>query len=86
MPQVTLLDFIQPKKEQTQAVTAVVNERVNEKWCIFYRHCSGEEHPRCVFLSPEEWTLRKDKLTSYCLAGGKECPVLAHVLSQLRQR
>ncbi len=47
--------------------------------CKFFQSTSSGR--RCVFLSPEEWRLRKDKLISYCSNGGGGCPLLARYMA-----
>ncbi len=46
-----------------------------QRKCIFLQ--STRDGERCIFLPPEEWRVRKDKLIQYCNKGGRNCPILA---------
>ena len=47
--------------------------------CIFLQQTRDGE--RCIFLPPEEWRIRREKLLSYCTRGGRNCPILAQYYS-----
>ncbi|RLE56641.1 MAG: hypothetical protein DRJ40_05180 [Thermoprotei archaeon] len=54
---------------------------VENSSCPYY--CETRDGRRCIFLSPEEWRIRHEKLLNYCRNGGKGCCILARVLPLL---
>jgi len=75
----SILEFIGAEVKKRTAATI---KRL-EGACPFYQPCNGRGQCRCVFIAPEEWVLRRERLEQFCLSNGRGCPVLAHVMSLL---